>query len=163
MINPADTNSIQYWGNFNGIAPERIRVGQSIRGQFPPEIDGVTEKEKASPGTVEKKGFKECQACKKRKYMDVSDDPNVSFKAPTSLPPEAAATAVAAHENEHVRHESMNAARLGRKVVYQSVQIYTAVCPECGRTYVSGGKTTTATASKPNPDSYLGKNLDRQI
>jgi len=44
----------------------------------------------------------------------------------------------------------MKAYREGREVVFQSVQIHTAICPECGRVYVSGGKTTTVTAEKPD-------------
>jgi len=59
--------------------------------------------------------------------------------------PQAAALAVSAHESQHVQHEQMKAVREGKDVVYQSVQIKTAICPECGRVYVSGGKTTTVT------------------
>ena len=53
-----------------------------------------------------------------------------------------------AHENQHVQHEQAKAMREGREVVFQSVQIKTGICPECGRAYVAGGTTTTVTASK---------------
>jgi hypothetical protein len=43
----------------------------------------------------------------------------------------------------------MKAMQEGRKVLFQSVQIHTSICPECGRVYVSGGKTTTVTADQP--------------
>jgi len=33
------------------------------------------------------------------------------------------------------------------------VQIHTAICPECGRIYVSGGTTTTYYSSKQSPVS----------
>ncbi len=34
-------------------------------------------------------------------------------------------------------------------MVSQSVTIHTAICPECGDTYVAGGETTTVTRDKP--------------
>lgn len=94
---------------------------------------------------------RECETCASRKYQDESADPGVSFKAPTHIAPEAAAAAVAAHENEHVNRNQAKAEREGREVVFQSVQIHTAICPECGRAYVSGGTTTTVT--RPRADS----------
>ena len=63
-----------------------------------------------------------------------------------------AAAAVARHEQEHVRHEQANAAKAGRTVVVQTVNIHTDVCPECGRAYVSGGETTTMTKGKDSAD-----------
>ncbi|MCX5919483.1 MAG: hypothetical protein NTX30_22775, partial [Deltaproteobacteria bacterium] len=98
--------------------------------------------------------------CKRRKFQDVSNDPSVSFKAPTSIAPGAEAYAVAAHESQHVANEKGKAMRGGREVLYQSVQINTAVCPECGRVYVSGGKTTTVTRQKADPQEMVGRNLD---
>lgn len=98
-------------------------------------------------------GLKECQTCRERKYQDKSDDSGVSMKAPTHLAPGQAAGAVRAHENEHVNREQAQARRENREVVSQSVQIHTSVCPECGRTYVSGGTTTTTTRGKPEPAS----------
>lgn len=88
----------------------------------------------------------ECQTCKNRKYQDGSDDPGVSFKTATRLSPERAASAVRGHEMEHVTREQAKAEREGRKVVQQSVTIHTAICPECGDVYVSGGTTRTVTA-----------------
>jgi len=81
--------------------------------------------------------------------------------------PQAASLAVSAHENQHVQHEQTKAMREGKEVVSQSVQITTGICPECGRVYVSGGKTTTVTmdpsdqkpvqkpAQKPEPGQIL--------
>lgn len=94
----------------------------------------------------------ECQTCKERKYQDGSDDPGVSFKTPTRVSPENAANAVRGHENEHVVRERAEAAREDRKVVSQSVTYHTAICPECGRVYVSGGETRTTTASTAEPE-----------
>jgi len=91
----------------------------------------------------------ECQTCKERKYQDGSDDPGVSFKTATNVAPEQAASAVRGHEQEHVVREQAKAQREDRKVVSQSVTIHPAICPECGKVYVSGG--TTRTTTKANP------------
>lgn len=95
----------------------------------------------------------ECQTCKNRKYQDGSDDPGVSFKTAAHVAPEQAAAAVRGHEQEHVVREQAKAQREDRKVVSQSVTIHTAICPECGDVYVSGG--TTRTATKANPGEEL--------
>jgi len=125
--------------------------------------EGVADKGSVSGHLFEGKENKECETCANRKYVDVSNDPNVSFKTPTHLSPGGAAYAVAAHEFEHVTHEQSNAQQNGRKVLYQSVQIRTAICPECGRVYVAGGKTTTVTTEKSSPPEALGRNLDLKI
>ena len=87
----------------------------------------------------------ECQTCKERKYQDGSDDPGVSFKTPTNVDPDMAASAVRGHEMEHVYREQAKAQRENREVVSQSVTYHTAICPECGKAYVSGGTTRTVT------------------
>ena len=87
----------------------------------------------------------ECETCEKRKYQDGSDDPGVSFKTPTNIKPEQAASAVRGHEMEHVVREQAKAGREGRKVVSQTVTMHTEICPECGKAYVSGGTTRTVT------------------
>ncbi len=84
----------------------------------------------------------ECQTCKERKYQDGSDE-NVSFKSAAHISPEAAGAAVRAHEGEHVSNAYKEAEEKGGEVVNASVTIHTAICPECGRTYVSGGTTNT--------------------
>lgn len=84
----------------------------------------------------------ECQTCKKRKYQDGSDE-MVSFKTAQHISPESAASAVRAHEQEHVSNAFKKAAAKDGRVISASVSIHTAVCPECGRTYVSGGTTRT--------------------
>ena len=67
----------------------------------------------------------------------------VSFKSATHLSPGAAASAVRAHEQEHVSNAYKKAATDNGKVINASVSIHTAICPECGRSYVSGGTTNT--------------------
>ena len=91
----------------------------------------------------------EGQTCMERKDQDGSDDAGVSYKTPTRIAPEQAATAVRGHEMEHVVRERAAAVREDRQVVSQSVTIHTAICPECGTVYVSGGTTRTTTAANP--------------
>lgn len=113
----------------------------------------------------------ECETCKNRKYVDGSDE-MVSFKTAQHIPQAAVATRVRAHEQEHVSNAYTKAAQDNGKVLQASVAIHTAICPECGRTYVSGGTTTTRIAyyNEDNPyqkdlklqDStkYAGRNVD---
>ncbi len=116
----------------------------------------------------------ECQTCKNRKYKDGSDE-MVSFKSPQHVSPESAASAVRAHEQEHVSNAYKKAATENGKVISASVSIHTAVCPECGRTYVSGGTTHTQIKyfNEDNPyqqdlksadkAKYTGMNLDYAV
>ena len=116
----------------------------------------------------------ECQTCSNRKYQDGSDE-MVSFKSATHISPQAAASAVRSHEQEHVSNASKKAAQDNGKVLSANVAIHTSVCPECGRSYVSGGTTTTQIkySNEENPyqknlksmDSlkYTGMNLDMAV
>jgi hypothetical protein len=101
--------------------------------------------------TLKKMGIIECSTCASRTYQDKSDDSGVSFQTPTHLDPDQAASAVMAHEQEHVTREQADAEQKGREVISQSVQIQSAICPECGRSYVSGGTTKTMTRTKETP------------
>ena len=96
----------------------------------------------------------ECQTCKNRRYQDGSDDSGVSFQTPTKIAPQAAAAAVRSHEQEHVSRNQSKADREGKKIVSQTVTIHTAICPECGRIYVSGGTTKTTTRNAPEADKF---------
>ena len=96
----------------------------------------------------------ECETCKNRKYQDESDDPGVSFKSASKVSGNAEA-AVRAHENEHVTRNQAKAEREGKEIVYQSVIIKHAICPECGTSYVSGGETTTVTRNKTDDDASV--------
>ncbi len=93
----------------------------------------------------------QCETCESRKYQDGSDDMGVSFQTPTNIKPEQAASAVRGHEMEHVYREQAKASREGRKVVSQNVTMHTEICPECGKSYVSGG--TTRTVTKADTDN----------
>ncbi len=103
----------------------------------------------------------ECQTCKERKYQDGSNE-NVSFKSAAHISPEAAGAAVRAHEGEHVSNAYTKAEQNNGKVINASVSIHTSVCPECGRTYVSGGTTNTMIQynNEENPYQKNKKALD---
>lgn len=103
----------------------------------------------------------ECETCKERKYQDGSDE-MVSFKSAAHVSPAAAGSAVRAHEQEHVSNAYKKAALGNGQVLQASVRIKTAVCPECGRTYVSGGETTTQIkyANEDNPYQKQRKQED---
>lgn len=125
-------------------------------GEVNPEDTKTLPGKKSSPD--------ECKTCKERKYQDGSDE-MVSFKSAAHISPEAAGSAVRAHEGEHVANAYSKAAQKGGKVLQASVAIHTAVCPECGRTYVAGGKTTTKIqyGNEKNPYTKNLKNSDNGL
>ncbi|MBP5453495.1 MAG: hypothetical protein J6Y09_02640, partial [Lachnospiraceae bacterium] len=102
----------------------------------------------------------ECETCKNRKYKDGSDE-MVSFKSAQHIPRAAVASRVRAHEQEHVSNAYKDAEMHNGKVLRASVAIHTAICPECGRTYVSGGTTTTQ-IKYYNEDNQYQKDLKLQ-
>lgn len=116
----------------------------------------------------------ECETCKNRKYVDGSDE-MVSFKSPAHVAPQASAAAVMGHEQEHVNNAYSKAETGNGKVMQASVTLKTAVCPECGRSYVSGGETRTQIKyfNEDNPyqkdlkaqdkDKYAGMNIDAAV
>ena len=92
---------------------------------------------------LKKAGQIECATCASRMYQDGSDE-NVSFKSAAHVSPEAAGAAVRSHEGEHVSNAFKKAAMNNGKVISAAVSIHMATCPECGRSYVSGGTTSTS-------------------
>lgn len=107
------------------------------------DTKNVTGKENGVGGVDENGKQKECQTCKNRKYVDGSDEANVSFKSAAHVSPQAASSAVRAHEGQHVSNAYSKASEENGRVISASVQIHTSICPECGRSYVSGGVTNT--------------------
>ena len=115
-----------------------------------------------------------CETCKNRKYQDGSDE-MVSFKSAAHISPEASASRVRAHEQEHVSNAYKKAAQGNGKVLAANVTLKTAICPECGRSYTAGGTTTTkiSYSDESNPyqqnkksadaAAFIGKNLDLAV
>ena len=103
----------------------------------------------------------ECQTCENRKYQDGSNEHDVSFKSAAKVAPEAAASAVRSHEQMHVKNAYQKAEQDNGKVISANVTIHTSICPECGKTYVSGGTTRTMIkySNEENPYQKNLKNL----
>lgn len=111
---------------------------------------------------LKKSGAVECATCASRKYQDGSDE-NVSFKSAAHIAPSVSAGRVRAHEAEHVNNAYNKAARGNGKVIRASVTLKTAICPECGRSYVAGGVTDTAIKyNESNPYDANKKSSDRE-
>ena len=120
---------------------------QEAAGYAPVQTPGFGDRTGDAEG-VAAASDRECRTCASRTYRDQSDDPGVSYQTPTKISPESAASAVRAHENEHVTRGQAKAKREGREVVSQSVVLKSSICPECGKVYISGGTTTTVTRDK---------------
>ena len=149
-INGINTNFSPYSNSINSGAtnPVDSKIADELRAEGKSES---LAKNITSERAAKRAGVIECETCASRKYQDGSDE-QVSFKSAAHISPNAAAARVRGHEQEHVN----NAYDKG-KVLQASVSIHTAVCPECGRTYVSGGTTHTKIAY-PNEDNPYQKN-----
>lgn len=97
----------------------------------------------------------------------------VSFKAAGHIDPDNAAMVVMGHEQEHVSNAYQKAELNNGEVERATVRLKTAICPECGRTYISGGVTNTQIKyyNEDNPyqkdkmesdgvNKYRGANVD---
>lgn len=85
----------------------------------------------------------ECRTCKERKYVDGSNESDVSFQTPGHIAPEASFATVSSHEREHVANAIAEGSKPNAKLVSSMVSLRMGVCPECGKTYVAGGLTKT--------------------
>lgn len=107
-------------------------------------------------------GATECKTCQNRKYVDGSNEANVSFKTPGKISPEQSYTKVSAHEREHVANAIAKGSKPGAKLISAGVTLKMGVCPECGKAYVEGGVTnTTIQYTENNPYSANRKNYDK--
>jgi len=158
MINQVTNNYYLYdptLNSQNSNTVDKLPLNAQIQPNV--SVQGISESQKK-----QQIGPKECKTCHNRKYKDQSSDSSVSFQTPTSVAPELAASAVAAHENQHVIHNAEKAEREGMRAV-STVQLHVAACPECGRIYVSGGTTTATFVQKqeqPSSDSQKGQNVN---
>ena len=109
----------------------------------PDTATGKVKEEAAGDGQTEFPETEECETCENRTYVDGSNEADVSFKTPGHISPEASAARVSAHEYEHVRNALQEDKKEDAELVSVPVSLKTAICPECGRTYVSGGETRT--------------------
>lgn len=106
----------------------------------------------------------ECQTCKNREYVDGSNEPDVSFKTPGKISAEQSFAKVSSHEREHVSNAIQKSSKPGAKLISANVTLKMGVCPECGRTYVAGGETTTQIQySESNPYEKNRKNAEKSF
>lgn len=89
------------------------------------------------------KGTTGCETCENRKYVDGSNESDVSFKTPGVIKPEESYAKVSAHERQHVSNAIAKGKEPGAKLISASVSLQMSTCPECGRKYVAGGLTKT--------------------
>jgi len=170
---PAPASGVATFGMYTDPEsdPAEMAVRMRIQYEEPTPVNGPQAGQAASPEETEVSGAEsaqkaleegKCQTCEERKYQDGSDDPGVSFKTPTNIDPDQAASAVRGHEMEHVVRERAKAQQEDRRVVSQSVTLHTDICPECGKAYVSGGttRTTTASVQEPEPVQQAGQEED---
>ncbi len=153
-LSPADTGALPSLG-------VQAAAGAAVSGDTLPKngaagagVNPALAQARAQAKLEEAKAIEGCQTCRQRQYQDSSNDPGVSFKSPQTVSPEQAASAVMGHEMEHVMHEQAKAKQEGAEVVSQSVLLHTAICPECGRTYISGGVTKTTTAQRQTQPNF---------
>jgi|GEM_PF-535811 ferredoxin-like protein FixX len=136
--NPYERYFRAYYGGAQGYLNYRqfqTGYGQNKENSVGDDSDTVKAGRISSPS--------ECKTCKQRKYQDGSNEMDVSFKSASHISVSEAPSKVRAHEQEHVANAYQKAEENGGKVLQASVSIKTAICPECGTTYVSGGETST--------------------
>jgi len=159
-INPAP--GVEYAPAY---APDTTRVNPNINPQ-PAPVNGrpETAKPENANGTAEKiQNTATCYTCANRRYQDVSNDAGVSMQSPTKIAPEQAASMVMAHEREHYSREASKAEQDGREVLSNDIRLFTSICPECGKTYVSGGETRTVTRKRAESDVFLKDFFEKSV
>lgn len=119
-------------------------------------------------------GATECKTCQNRKYVDGSNENDVSFKTPGKISPESSFAKVSQHERQHVSNAIAKGNKPNAELISATVSYKMSICPECGRSYVAGGTTKTQvkyTESSPyernrkkfEENAYVGANFDKAI
>lgn len=103
-----------------------------------------------------------CETCENRRYVDGSNE-MVSFKTPGKISPGESYAKVMSHEKEHVANAVAEGNKSNKELVSVSVSLKTSTCPECGKSYVSGGTTrTTMKTYKDDPYSQNKKSYEQE-
>lgn len=159
MIGGIGYGMYQSFGNYaNSMPGQAVTAGASVSGNATSTASVGRSTEGMSDAQVrqlKRSGAIECETCKSRKYQDGSNESDVSFKSPGHISPASSGALVRAHEQQHVANAYQKAGEGNGKVVAANVKLETSVCPECGRSYVAGG--TTSTVIKYNESNPYGK------
>lgn len=153
-------------GGIGSITGYGVMPYNPYAGQLNTEKSGVVqnpgESTQVAPGR--KSSPAECETCKNRKYQDGSNE-MVSFKSASHISPQASASRVMAHEMEHVSNAYKKAEEGNGRVLQAAVSLQTAICPECGTSYVAGGATRTAIqyTNESNPYQKARKTQDGSL
>ena len=152
MINSIGDSAIYNHGayHFSGTTANSTSANSTSNANAPVSVEGA-QSSQSELMALKRAGAVECATCASRTYQDGSDE-NVSYKSASHIDPSSSGAKVMAHEQEHVSNAYTKAAKGGGQVVSASVTLKSATCPECGRSYVSGGVTnTTIKYSEDNP------------
>lgn len=156
MISPIGYTTYTYPAA--GVAP----LGRSVNPIS--KANGIIPVGQKAPISTGKVESSECETCNSRKYMDRSNDANVSFKSPAHVSPEASFSMVSAHEREHVANAVSKGSQEGNRLISASVTLKMDVCPECGTPYVAGGTTRSTIAyNESNPYESNRKSLEGSL
>ncbi len=168
--NPYNQNNYNYQNDLNGQvnqfgAPD-AKISGAASNAEPAEstqTSALSNDSSAQNDSIKKIDSGVCQTCKNRKYVDVSNESNVSFQSPQHISPASSATVVMSHEQQHVANAVQKGSQPGAKLVSATVRLITSVCPECGRRYVSGGVTNTLIQYSSNPYGQSQKSIDSTV
>jgi hypothetical protein len=156
MISPVGYTTYTY------PAADVSAVGQTVGAVS--KINGITPVGQKGSLNVSKISPSQCETCNNRKYVDGSNDSNVSFKTPTHISPSASFSAVSAHEQEHVSNAVSEGSQAGNKLISASVSLKMDVCPECGTPYVAGGMTRSQIQyNESNPYESARKSIEGSL
>ncbi len=145
--NQNELRNLQQMNNTN--LSKNVAFNNGIKNNVENKTDvGIQKKDVSKSNSTDNKG--ECKTCSERRYQDGSSDSGVSFKTPTKLTPDQASSAVISHEKEHYTREAQAAENENKDVLVNSIRLESSICPDCGRSYISGGETTTVTRTRPN-------------
>ncbi|MDD6798771.1 MAG: hypothetical protein PUE71_10910 [Clostridia bacterium] len=140
------------YGSIGAVASSQVGTLSNQEAAQAAKAGKTEEVSNAQLKSLKRSGAVKCETCASRKYQDGSNEGDVSFKAPGHIDPSASAGRVMAHEQEHVSNAVEKAAEKNAKLMSANVTLKTAICPECGKSYVAGG--TTHTMIKYPKDRY---------
>jgi len=161
MVNSIGNTSSYNYGAYNVSianagknASSEAGVSANVSANTPGSVEGVPSSQ-SDLMSLKRAGVVECATCASRTYQDGSDE-SVSYKSAAHIDPSSSGAKVMAHEQEHVSNAYAKAAKGSGQVVLATVTLKSAICPECGRSYVSGGVTNTII--KYNENNPYGSN-----